>query len=250
MKKTLIGIAAVAVLGLSAFGIYNLNSSQETAQAAEEKIVKTYKDEPSDGGSGNSLATAIYNAYQFTSHVTKDNATSPSNVKTINSYEKGAIEWANKVNASQEIKEELKSALDKAEQGKFSESATILNSVNQTYNAGNPAFMDDSSKIDSALTNGIHKTAELFDRVADPNQPFSFEHSDIQTVLEYEKTTIDIANHVNTPKSVKDYLSRALKLTEQGISEKNVNKIHQAREKILELEFQFNKPKESWTGLK
>ena len=147
MKKGPIGFVIAIIIGISAYCLYNLNLNPEVAQAAKNShfVVNTYKDELHGGTSGNSLAVAIYKAHSFTDYnVNHPNLLGKTVLKTIIDYDKDALKFANKVNASKVIKEQLSQAIKLSEQslseldsGKLINADEILTNLNKSYNSGN-----------------------------------------------------------------------------------------------------------------
>lgn len=120
MKKLVIGIVgAVAVLGLSILGTSISSSKDGPVKAkADEKVV--YNVEDDERLSSGSLSDAITATSMFLYGVIYsevDFEEDADSLQVVDTYVKGAVKWAEKVNASEEIKTILNESAALIEKG-------------------------------------------------------------------------------------------------------------------------------------
>jgi hypothetical protein len=121
MKKNAILIFCLLIVGVVVwFTFHNQGSDEGSASKTVRKqnpVVHNISEEPVTGNG--TLGDAIHNTQIFLNGVleqgqvkTIDFEKNKENLNTVIGYEQGAIKFANKVNASKEIKKELQKALD------------------------------------------------------------------------------------------------------------------------------------------
>lgn len=142
MKKFIIVTAtcSIIVIGAGWLGIKSLVTNVEADtqdQSQVMPIVNTWQDEPDDHNTGNSLSTAIFCAAQVATATSYDANSSKEMFDTTIGYTEGALKWADKVNASKEIKSQLNKALVQAKHKDASKASELLLKLNAQYNNGN-----------------------------------------------------------------------------------------------------------------
>jgi hypothetical protein len=140
------------VWGVSWFSIHQLGKSEEVPSHTVVKqypIVHNISEEPVTGNG--TLGDAIHNTQIFLDFVlekgqvkTIDFQKNKESLSTVTAYEKGAISFTNKVNASQKIKSTLKNSLDKTKTAIANQDYNSLYQVDQnllqldkSYNGNN-----------------------------------------------------------------------------------------------------------------
>ena len=159
MKKFIIVTAtcSILVMGAGWLGIKSLVTNVEADtqdQSQMMPIVNTWQDEPDDHNTGNSLSTAIFCAAQIATATSYDANSSKEMFDTTIGYTEGALKWADKVNASKEIKSQLNKALVQVKQGDISKASELLYKLNTQYNNGNP--QNNKKDLDKSL-HGLKK---------------------------------------------------------------------------------------------
>ena len=124
MKKILVGIIGAGVVGVSILGTniaYSENRSKEANPVEEtekKKVVYTFEDE--ERKTSGSLSDAINATSLFLYGVLENDLSfeeDKDNLQVVDTYAKGAVKWAEKANASEEIKTTLNEAADLIEKG-------------------------------------------------------------------------------------------------------------------------------------
>lgn len=128
------------VWGVSWFSIHQLGKSEDVPSHTFVKqypIVHNISEEPVTGNG--TLGDAIHNTQIFLDFIlekgqlkTIDFQKNKENLRTVTSYEQGAISFANKVNASKKIKSNLKNALDKTKTAIINQDYNSLYQVDQS----------------------------------------------------------------------------------------------------------------------
>jgi hypothetical protein len=139
MKKIIIGILSFAIVGgVTWFGVYKQVSAEKVESKKSPVVVYTNIEEP-DLENG-SLSDAIHNSHIFLKNLILDNnqldtfdfEKNKENLETVILYQKGAINWAEKVYASKEIKRTLKDSLVQTEKAIINKDSNSLYNVVQT----------------------------------------------------------------------------------------------------------------------
>jgi hypothetical protein len=135
-------VIGIFILGIGGLVIWNVVNNQVYAEKVETKsitkVVHNNTEEQIDLAYG-SLSDAIHNTYIFLNFYFENgqlkNVNSLGNKETLDTlikYEKGAIEWANKVNAAPEIKNTLNNVFIQTKEAIANNDYDSLKSVNQS----------------------------------------------------------------------------------------------------------------------
>lgn len=143
MKKIIQAILCSSLITLIACNPSNEQIKPSHTEQKKEKthIIHTYQEEKKWAPviSNGSLGDAIHNTSDFLNYLIKNKqgnavffSKNKENLDTVIGYEKSAIKYANEVNASMDIKQTLKEALSKTEEGILNQDINVLNDVNRS----------------------------------------------------------------------------------------------------------------------
>ncbi|WP_312469593.1 hypothetical protein [Neobacillus sp.] len=98
---------------------------------------------------------------------------------------------------------------------------------------------EDDIYANGTLSDGIHNTSIWLDALVANVDSFD-EIGNTGPLMDYVKGANRLAEKVKASKKVKEALNKVLELTEQGITDKNITKLHQANDILINLDYNYN----------
>lgn len=98
---------------------------------------------------------------------------------------------------------------------------------------------DEDINVNGTLSDGIHNTSIWLDALVANGESFD-EIGDTGPLMDYLKGANRLAEKVNASKEIKEVLNKVLELTEQGLADKDITKIHQANDILINLDYNYN----------
>ncbi|WP_042348546.1 lipoprotein [Bacillus massiliigorillae] len=99
---------------------------------------------------------------------------------------------------------------------------------------------DEDRNTNGTLSDGIHSTSIWLDALVANIETFD-EIGNTEPLMDYVKGANKLAEKVNASKEIKVVLNKVLKLTEQGLANKDITKLHQANDILIELDYNYNR---------
>jgi hypothetical protein len=98
---------------------------------------------------------------------------------------------------------------------------------------------DEDLNTNGTLSDGIHNTSIWLDALVGNVESFD-EMGNTDPLMDYVKGANKLAEKVNASKEIKEVLNKVLKLTEQGLADKDITKLHQANDILINLDYNYN----------
>ncbi|WP_102272178.1 hypothetical protein [Cytobacillus massiliigabonensis] len=99
---------------------------------------------------------------------------------------------------------------------------------------------DEDLQDNGTISDGIHNTSMFLSMLLEDSSDFSEIHG-LETLKEYSKGAVQLAEKRNADKSIKEKLIQTEQLIHEAEVNKNITKLQEANEILKKLDIEFNK---------